>query len=215
MSRQLQPNQSNPTEDKLNDTTIISPTPKNQQSPPPRGTREYYQWMGRRGGRARAQMPDFAEHQSAAGKRSAEVNDMSALGRRGAQVTMRRYGYAFLFEAVRLWRLQHPSTHEREVAEILNYFNYSYEREAVVIPDRFIAVDFYLPDMGDAIIEVHGPVHTDPRFDHPRREQTRRDLDAHRRRQLERAGFRVLEIDHIELASRFDAQLKIINFLLT
>jgi len=38
----------------------------------------------RRGGKARAALPDFQEHQRAAGKRSAVVNDMAALGHRGA-----------------------------------------------------------------------------------------------------------------------------------
>jgi len=48
--------------------------------PPLYGSREWYQ-----------------QHQSHAGKRSAEINDMSALGRRGARETLRKYGYLFLF----------------------------------------------------------------------------------------------------------------------
>lgn len=198
--------------DHLPDSTLTTELSLDDRPEP--GTREFYQWMGRRGGKARAAMPCFQQHQRRAGKRSAQVNDMSALGRKGAQVTMRRYGYAFLFEAVRLWRMQHPSSHEQAVMAHLDYLNYPYQREAVVLPDRFIAVDFYLPDCDDAVIEVEGRVHTDPRFDHPRREQTRRELDAHRRRKLERAGFRVLVLTPTDLASAFDTRLKIVNFLL-
>lgn len=181
------------------------------------GTPAWYRMIGRRGGRARAAMPDFRDHQANAGRRSAQVNDMSALGRRGARETMRKYGYIFLFKKCRAWRLANPSRHERQVIRILDEMGYTYEREALVLGDDIpVSVDFYLPDHNDAIIEVYGRIHYDPRFDHPKRPETRRGLDEHRRRRLERAGYRVLVIDYRELLAgkMFDVRHKIIDFIL-
>jgi very-short-patch-repair endonuclease len=180
---------------------------------PKYGTSEWFSMIGKRGGQARAAMPSFKAHQRVAGKARAEAGDMAEIGRKGAQVTLRRYGYAFLFARLRAFRLANPSRLERQVAAILDYLNYPYEREVQVIEAEYILVDFYLPECNDAVIEVNGRVHTDPYF---RRdpERDRRILDARRRRKLERAGFRVLEIDYRELVSEFDARLKIINFLL-
>jgi very-short-patch-repair endonuclease len=164
---------------------------------PPYGTREFYQAIGRRGGLARAQMPDFRDHQRHAGRRSAAINDMAALGHKGAQAFIRKYGYIKFFHFWRIWKLRNPSAHERQIATILRWLNYSFEREAMVLGDRVpLAVDFYIPDANDSIIEVNGRIHYDPFFDHPHKLQTRRDLDLHRIRRLERAGFRILEIDH-------------------
>lgn len=170
---------------------------------PPYGTREYYQAIGRRGGHARAAQPDFAAHQSHAGRRSAQVNDMAALGRRGARAFIVKYGYIRFFHFWRNWKLSNMSAPERHVAVLLTELNYQFEREAMVLGDDIpLAVDFYLPDANDAIIEVNGRIHYDPAFDHPKRPQTRRDLDLHRLRRLERAGFRVLEIDYPALSGR-------------
>lgn len=177
-------------------------------------SREWYQEIGRRGGQARAAMPDFAEHCSNAGKRSAEVNDMSALGSKGARAYIRKYGYISFFRLWRAWKLNNPSSHERQVAAILGRLKVSYEREAQVLGDNVpVAVDFYLPDAGDAVIEVNGRVHYDPAFDHPNRLETRRGNDLHRIRRLERAGFRVLEIDYRALANERAVELKIAGFL--
>lgn len=164
---------------------------------PPRGTREWYQYIGRKGGKARAQMTDFKEHQRHAGRRSAEVNDMSALGRKGARAFIKKYGYIRFFHFWRSWKLANPSRHERQIAAILDDLGWQYEREALVLGERApLAVDFYVPDANDAIIEVNGRVHYDPAFDHPNRSETRRQLDLHRIRRLEKAGFRVLELDY-------------------
>ena len=177
-------------------------------------SREWYQEIGRRGGKARAQMDDFREHCSNAGKRSAEVNDMSALGSKGARAFIRKYGYITFFRMWRRWKLDNPSSHERQVVAILDRLGQVYEREAQVLGDNVpLAVDFYLPDAGDAVIEVNGRVHYDPTFDHPNRIETRRGNDLHRIRRLERAGFRVLEIDYRELAYERVVELKIAGFL--
>lgn len=196
----------------MNGNTILPHNPPTIEY----GTRKWYQMIGRRGGQARAAMPGFKAHQSRAGQRSAQVNDMSALGRRGARETLRKYGYIFLFKKCRAWRLANPSRHEQQVMAILNELDCAYEREAQVLGQNIpLAVDFYLPDHNDAIIEVYGHIHYDPRFDHPNRTQTRRALDAHRCRRLEQAGFRVLVVPAATLAgAAFDARAKIINFVL-
>ena len=180
---------------------------------PEYGTSEWFSMIGKRGGQARAAMPGFKAHQQAAGKARASAGDMAEIGRKGAAVTRRRYGPDFLLNILKAHRLANPSSHEIQVAAILDYLNYPYEREVRVIETEFFLVDFYLPECNDAVIEVNGRVHFAPFF---RRdpEQDRRILDARRRRKLERAGFRVLEIDYRELACDLDARLKIINFLL-
>jgi hypothetical protein len=184
---------------------------------PPVGTREWYQYIGRKGGQARAAQAGFRAHQRHAGRRSAEVNDMVALGRRGARAFIRKYGYIKFFNFWRAWKLANPSSHERQIAAILDRLNYVYEREAMVLGSRTpLAVDFYIPDAGDAVIEMLGRVHFDPLFDHPNHIRTRRELDLERIRRVERAGFRVLEIDYRQLAGEHAAILvtsKIAGFL--
>lgn len=183
---------------------------------PPYGTREFYQAIGRRGGKARAAMPDFQAHQSHAGKCSAAVNDMSALGRAGARAFIAKYGYIKFFHMWRNWKLANPSSHERQVAAILTGFGCQFQREAMVLGnDVPLAVDFYIPDRDDAIIETLGRVHFDPAFDHPNRLETRRQLDVHRLHRLERAGFRVLELDYRLLANETLAKSKIAGFLIS
>lgn len=182
---------------------------------PPYGTTEYYRHIGRKGGKARAAMPDFIEHQRAAGRRSAQVNDMSALGSKGARAYIRKYGYIKFFHFWRTWKLANPSAHERQIMRILNQLNYTYRREAMVLGNNIpLAVDFYIPDANDAIIEVNGRVHYDPHFDHPNRPHTRRQTDLHRIRRLERSGFRVLEIDYRALANTVLVAGKIAGFLI-
>ncbi|MCK6629327.1 MAG: endonuclease domain-containing protein [Anaerolineae bacterium] len=193
----------------MNDSSIITQLDPTNQSPLPR-TREWYQQIGRRGGQARAAMPNFRQHQSHAGKRSAQVNDMAALGSLGAKAFIRKYGYIKFFHFWRNWKLQNPSRHEQQVALILDH-----QREAMVLGANIpVAVDFYLPDVNDSIIEVNGRVHYDPFFDHPNYPQTRRDNDLARLRRLERAGFRVLEIDYRMLQNLAAAKTKIIGFLI-
>lgn len=176
--------------------------------------REQLREAGRKGGKARAAQPSFGEHQRRAGKRSAEVNDMAALGHLGAQAYIRKYGYMQFFWLNRNYRLARPSRLERVMIEILDGLKAQYEREAMVLGEHIpLAVDFYLPDCNDAVIEVLGRVHFDPRFDHPNRVETRRGLDLHRIRKLERAGFRVLEIEWTELANPARVALKVAGFL--
>lgn len=179
------------------------------------GTREWYQEIGKRGGKARAQMADFQQHQSNAGKRSAEVNDMAALGSLGAKAFIRKYGYIKFFQFWRNWKLANPSRPERQMMDILNRLGYQYQREAMVLGEVIpVAVDFYIADANDAVIEVNGRVHYDPMFDHPNYPETRRGNDLHRIRKLERAGFRVLEVDHLELANEGRVALKVAGFLM-
>ncbi len=182
---------------------------------PAYGTTEYYRYIGRKGGQARAAQPDFTQHCRAAGLRSAQVNDMAALGRKGARAFIRKYGYIKFFHFWRNWKLANPSRHERQVMAMLELLKYPYRREAMVLGhDVPLAVDFYIPDANDAVIEVNGRVHYDPRFDHPNRPQTRYQLDVLRRQRLERAGFRVLELDYLWLSREPLAVSKIAVFLM-
>jgi very-short-patch-repair endonuclease len=172
--------------------------------------REQLREAGRRGGKARAAMADFRQHQS-----NAEVNDMAALGSLGAKSFIRKYGYCKFFNLARAWRLAHPSRPERAIMAILDRLGVRYEREAMVLgEDVPTSVDFYLPDCNDSVIEVLGRVHFDPRFDHPNKPETRRGMDLHRVRKLERAGFRVLEIDWRELERENTVAVKVAGFLL-
>ena len=175
--------------------------------------REQLREWGRRGGRARAQMACFAEHQRRAGKRSAEVNDMAALGRRGARAFLAKYGYVRLFKMMRKYRLSHPSPNELQMMELLDSLGVTYEREAEVLGEEaLVSVDFYLPDQA-RVIEVQGQVHFDPMFDHPNKPQTRRELDALRRARIEKAGFKVLEVDYRLLSEPARARYRVIEFL--
>jgi hypothetical protein len=154
---------------------------------------------GRKGGRARAALPDFQEHQRAAGKASAAVNDMAALGHRGAVAYARKYGYARLFHLCRRYRLDHPSEPERVVMAILDGLGVVYEREALPLgEDAFIAVDFALS--GQRAIEVNGKVHYDPLFDHPGYPGTRAENERRRLEKLQKAGWAVLVLDWRDLA---------------
>jgi len=158
---------------------------------------------GRKGGLARAAQPDFREHQRRAGQRSAEVNDMAALGHRGAMVFIDRYGFPKLWRLAREWRIAHPSAHERQVMALLDGLGFAgrYAREVEIAGvGPFVSVDFLVDEVH--VIEVWGKVHTDPLFDHPNREQTRANCDRERVRRLEKAGYRVLTIDYRDLGRR-------------
>ena len=159
---------------------------------------------GRKGGKARAALPDWLAHQRAAGKRSAAVNDMAALGHRGAVAFARKYGYARLFHLCRRYRLDHPSEPERVVMAILAGLGLQegqdYEREALPLgEDAFIAVDFALTGQRK-VIEVNGKVHYDPAFDHPSAPGTRAANEARRLEKLQKAGWAVLVLDWRDLA---------------
>jgi hypothetical protein len=172
--------------------------------------------IGRRGGQARARMDDFRQHCSNAGKASAAVNDMAALGAKGARAYIRKYGYIRFFHFWRRWKLHNPSRHEQQIMAILDHLGFAYQREAQVLGDEIpLAVDFYLPDANDAVIEVLGRIHYDPFFDHPNYPETRRGNDLHRLRRLERAGYRVLELSYQALAQERAAANKIVIFLLS
>jgi len=176
-------------------------------------TAEQRREWGRKGGKARAAQPDFSEHQRHAGRRSAQVNDMSALGHRGAMVYIRKYGYARLFKLARAWRLEHPSRHERAVMALLDSLSLAYEREAEALgEDAFVSVDFFLPDLA-RVIEVNGKCHYDPLFDDPRYPQTRQANDAERLRRLEAAGFEILVIDHRALADEDAVRRQVAEFV--
>lgn len=175
--------------------------------------REFLRQIGRKGGKARAQMPDFIDHQRRAGRRSAQVNDMAALGHRGAMAYIRKYGYASLFKLARAWRLENPSRHERQVMAMLDALGITYEREAEVLgEDAFISVDFYLAETRQAI-EVNGKVHYDPLFDHPNYPHTRRSNEARRLERLRQAGFEVLVIDYRQLRDADAVRQRIAEFI--
>ena len=166
---------------------------------------------GRLGGKKRA--AQFTpEYQSAAGKRSAEVNDMAALGHKGAQAFMAKYGYGKLYHLCREYRLRHPSSHEQHVMDILCTLGLEagrdYDREFEV--DPFVSVDFAIPLLSKAI-EVNGKVHYDPAFDDPRRPETRAANDAAKLARCRALGWEVLVLDYRH-AERFDQLVK--EFLL-
>jgi hypothetical protein len=158
---------------------------------------------GRLGGLKRA--AQFTpEYQSAAGRRSAEVNDMAALGHKGAQAFMAKYGYGKLYRLCRDYRLRHPSAHERQVIDSLGAIGLEewrdYEREFEAAP--FLSVDFAIPLLRKAI-EVNGKVHYDPAFDDPRRLGTREANDAAKLARVRALGWEVLVLDYRQ-AERFD-----------
>jgi len=162
-------------------------------------TAEQRREAGRKGGKARAALPDFLAHQSAAGKRSAQVNDMAALGHKGAVAFVRKYGYARLFHLCRRYRLAHPSQPEQVVMAILDGLGVVYEREALFLGEScFIAVDFALT--GKRAIEVNGKVHYDPAFDRPSYPGTRAENERRRLEKLQKAGWQVLTLDYRHLA---------------
>jgi very-short-patch-repair endonuclease len=168
---------------------------------------------GRKGGKARAALPDFLEHQSRAGKASAAVNDMAALGHRGAVAYVRKYGYGRLFHLCRRYRLDHPSEPERVVMAILDSLGVVYEREAMPLgEDAFICVDFALS--GQRAIEVNGKVHYDPLFDHPSYPGTRAENERRRLEKLQKAGWAVLVLDYRHLAGNGETvRQQIVNFV--
>ena len=174
-------------------------------------TPEQRREAGRKGGKARAALPDFREHQRRAGKRSAEVNDMAALGHKGAVAYARKYGYAGLFRLCREWRLAHPSVHEREVIAVLESLGATdYEREALPLGEAaFVSVDFCFWAR-QKVIEVNGKVHHDPLFDHPNAPGTRAENERRRLAKLEKAGWQVLVLDYRDLAA---ARERIAEFL--
>jgi len=162
-------------------------------------TAEQRREAGRKGGKARAALPDFLAHQSHAGKRSAQVNDMAALGHKGAIAYARKYGYARLFHLCRRYRLDHPSEPEQAVMVILDSLSVAYEREALPLGENtFIAVDFALVGQRKAI-EVNGKVHYDPLFDHPSYPGTRAENERRRLERLQKAGWAVLVLDWRDL----------------
>ncbi len=170
-------------------------------------TREQAIEMGRKGGKARA-AAFTPEYQSAAGKRSAEVNNMAALGHKGAQAFIAKYGYGKLYHLCREWRLRNPSTHEQQVMDILCTIGMvsgrDYEREFEA--RDYLSVDFAFPLLRKAI-EVNGRVHYDPAFDNPRRIETREANDADKLVQLAQLGWDVLVLDY-RRADRFDQLVK-------
>jgi very-short-patch-repair endonuclease len=174
--------------------------------------REYLREIGRRGGKARARQASFAEHQSRAGRRCAETQDMAALGHKGARAYIEKYGYGRLWQLARRWRIDHPSSHEQAVMAILDELGLPYAREVELLGEgAFVSVDFVVA--GGGVIEVNGKVHYDPFFDHPNYPHTRQANDAERVRRLEKAGYQVLVIDHRELGDGERVRVRIAEFL--
>lgn len=174
-------------------------------------TQAQRQEWGRRGGKKRAEQ-FTSEYQSAAGKRSAEVNDMAALGHKGAQAFMAKYGYGKLYQLCREYRLRHPSSHEQHIMDILCTIGLEpgrdYDREFEVEP--FLSVDFCIPGLRKAI-DVNGKVHYDPAFDDTRRLETRAANDARKLDRIRALGWDVLVLDYRH-ADRFDQLVR--EFLL-
>ena len=180
-----------------------------------RPTTEQLREWGRKGGKVRAAMPDFREHQRHAGRRSAAVNDMAALGHKGAIAYARKYGYATLYQKCRQYRVHHPSRHEQQVIAILYALGWverrDYEREYEALGEgEFAAVDFGFVSQRKAI-EVNGKVHYDPLFDHPNYPSGRAAKEAKKLERLHRARWDVLVIDYRQLNQ---AAARIRRFLL-
>ena len=168
-----------------------------------RPTTEQLREWGRKGGKVRAAMPDFREHQRHAGRRSAAVNDMAALGHKGAIAYARKYGYATLYRKCREYRVHHPSRHERQVMDILHGLGLvehrDYEREYEALGEgEFASVDFAFVSRCKAI-EVNGRVHYDPLFDHPNYPASRAAKEAKKLERLRHAGWDVLVLDYRHL----------------
>ena len=170
-------------------------------------TSEQRREWGRLGGKKRAEQFTH-ESQSAAGRRSAEVNDMAALGHKGAQAFIAKYGYGKLYHLCREYRLRHPSAHEQQVMDVLCTIGLEpgrdYEREFEAEP--FLSVDFAIPGLMKAI-EVNGKVHYDPAFDDARRPGTREANDVAKIAKLGALGWEVLVLDYRQ-ADRFDQLVK-------
>lgn len=173
-------------------------------------TAEQRREIGRRGGQARAKLPDFQDHQSHAGKASATINDMAALGRKGFDACALKYGFDVAFQRARRWRLDHPSWPEQQGIALLDRLGVPYEREAQVLGDHIpLAVDFHITGTRK-IVEFNGKVHTHPLFDPDGDRQLRESCRLER---LRREGFDVLVIDYRELANVADSRRRILEFI--
>ena len=169
----------------------------------PRFTGETAREAGRKGGKARAARCDMKALGARGGKATHArygSKHMARIGHRGALSTARKYGYTFLFHRARAWRLENPSSHEREIMAILEELGRTdYEREALVLgEDVPIAVDFAFWDDKKAI-EINGKVHYDPFFDHPNYPTTRRNNEEERLKRVRQAGWEQLAIDYREM----------------
>jgi hypothetical protein len=164
-------------------------------------TREERSAASRKGAQARMQLPDWRDHQSAAGKARAAQGDMSAVGRRGYESSVGKYGHAGWLERSAKTRRARPTDLERQVAAILNRLGVAHEREYILFGDTQspIVVDFALLGKWQ-VIEVFGRPHTEPGLNNgnPR---GRAERDEARLRRLEEAGYLVLVIDHRQMSA--------------
>lgn len=98
------------------------------------------------------------EHQQRARKAVSSASCASN-GKKGAAVTLQRYGKEHLFCKWQMWKLNNPSMNELVVIGILSRlgFDQQYEREARVA-SSLMTVDFFFPEKRKAI-EVNGRIH--------------------------------------------------------
>lgn len=154
----------------------------------------------RRGAQTRMQLPDWRQHQSAAGKARAAQGDMAIIGRRGYETSVGRYGQAGWLEKSAKTRRARPTDLERQVARILDRLGVPFEREYILFrdTDHPLVVDFALLGRWQ-IIEANGRPHSEPGLNggNPR---GRAERDEARLRRLEEAGYIVLVIDHRDMA---------------
>lgn len=163
--------------------------------------------IARKGAQARMQLPDWPAHQSAAGKARAAKGDMSAVGRRGYETSVGKYGPVGWLERSAKTRRDRPSNLERHVAHILNSMGVAYNQEHIALTDsqQPLVVDFAI--IGSRkVVEVHGRCHTEPGLNggDPRGREKR---DEARFIRLRAAGYEVCVIDH-RLIDRAESALR-------
>lgn len=159
--------------------------------------RAFLRECGRKGGLVRAQSFSIEFQRNARAHVSHESN--VANGRKGAAVTLQKYGRAALVEKVRRYRLAHPSNLERIVADALTLIGATgYEREAYLLPDTDACLtgDFvFFPER--KVIYADGRTwHTNG---HPLHGEARADRDAHNDALLQSEGWQVLRLTQAEI----------------
>ncbi len=120
---------------------------------------------------------------------------LSASGRKGYDVTVRRHGPDVALNRVAAWRRANPSREEERLHTVLADIGVDpYEKEYRVVPLRVWA-DVAWPEHGQ-IIEVYGGVHVGPLFDP---DGTIAAHDRERKEHIEAQGWEVLVVTHEDL----------------